>query len=114
MTSASVPGTVTFSGLYGVGGIALANAIAFTVEAVFLFFLLNRKVPGFFRSIGTAFRALAAGAVAAGVVLLVNTLADTAARGTLTGFAIGAAALLVGLAAGLPLIWREVRALVRI
>ena len=31
---------------FGVGGIALANGLAFTGEALLLLFLLNRKVPG--------------------------------------------------------------------
>ena len=46
---------------------------------------------------------------AALVVFLVNYVADPGSGGTLAGFAIGAAALAVGLAAGLPFIWREVR-----
>ena len=41
-----------------VGGIAMANTIAFSLEAVMLFYLLNREVPGFFRTGSTIPRAL--------------------------------------------------------
>ena len=99
---------------YGVGGIAFANAVAFTAEAVILFILLRRSVPGIFQARATALRALAAGAVGAGVVILVNWAAGTATAAGYTSVLFGAAALAAGGVTALPFIWPEIKLVVKI
>jgi putative peptidoglycan lipid II flippase len=98
----------------GVGGLAAANSIAFTVEAVMLFILLRRTVPGILRAGSTGLRAVAAAAVGAGVVLLVNWAAGVGAAGGITSILLGAAALAAGGIAALPFVWREIKLVLRI
>lgn len=105
---------VWLSGLYGVGGIALANSVAFTAEAVMLFVLLQRRVPGYFRALPTFFRALLGAGIGAGVVWGANLLLETAGRGVLAALVTGGLALAAGSLAALPFIWKEIRQLVRI
>ena len=102
------------SGKYGVGGIALANSLAFTIEAVMLFFLLHRKIPGFFKVRSTVVRAVTAALVGAGVVFLANTVLGTTSRTGLVEIALGAVALAAGGLAMLPVVWKELRQVVRI
>lgn len=99
---------------YGVAGIALANSIAFTVEAILLFILLNRKIPGFFRARSTAVRAVAGAVIGAGVVFLANEVLGTTSRTGLAEIALGAVALAAGVLAMVPIIWQELRQVVRI
>jgi putative peptidoglycan lipid II flippase len=99
---------------FGVGGIALANAVAFTTEAVVLFILLRRRVPGIFQARQTFIRAIAGAAVGAGVVILFNWAAGTAALGGRAAILLGTAALAAGAAAAIPFIWTEIKLVVKI
>ncbi len=88
----------------GHAGIALANTLAFTTEAILLLFLLRRRVPGILRLDGTLGRAAGGILLGGGLTLLVGELLPF---GPLTGaLALGAGAL-----AALPFLWPEVRAL---
>lgn len=60
---------ITFSKLWGQNGIALANSLSFTLEALLLLWLLQRKVPGILRLNHTLWRALLAALIAGGMVL---------------------------------------------
>ena len=65
---------IVLSRLMGFAGIALANSISFTLEALLLIWLLNRRVPGIFRLRSTAWRVLAAGIIGGLVVWSANML----------------------------------------
>jgi putative peptidoglycan lipid II flippase len=91
----------------GAPGIGLANAIAFTSQALLLLFLLNRRIPGLVRVDGMLLRVVLV-SVAGG--LLVYGLM----RLPFPGIPLAAASLAVGMAAILPFIWPEVRLLLRL
>jgi putative peptidoglycan lipid II flippase len=98
---------VTFRTL-GPAGIALADALAISMEAVILFVLLNRRYPGVLRLGSTLWRILIGSALAgilAAVVL--NYLPLPLLPVTLGALALGA--LLT-----LPFAWPEVKSLVRL
>jgi len=96
------------SGWLGAPGISLADAIAFTIQAAILFLLLNRHLPVRLRLEGSLWRgilaALAGGGATAAIVWF--------GRGSPVLFAIA------GLAAGgliaLPILWKELRILLRL
>jgi putative peptidoglycan lipid II flippase len=92
---------------FGPPGIALANTLAFTGEALFLLFLLNRKVPGMLR-LGSTLLRTALASLSGG--LLVFSLMQLSSPSVLWP--------LVGLAAGgllaLPFIWPELKLLIRL
>ena len=96
------------SGWLGAPGISLADAIAFTIQAAILFLLLNRHLPVRLRLEGSLWRgilaALAGGVATAAIVWF--------GRGSPVLFAIA------GLAAGgliaLPILWKELRILLRL
>lgn len=98
----------------GVGGISLANSIAFTVEAVMLFYLLHRRVPGFLRIRGALARAVLGAAAGGGVVWGANLALQTTARSGLTEVLFGAVALAAGTLIVLPLVWSELKQVIRI
>ena len=97
--------SVILSPVIGLAAIPLSAAITFTIQAVTLLLILNRRFPGLLHLQGTGLRAaasaLTAGLVASGILafLPVSSLPKTMI-GVLAG----------GLAAA-PLIWREVRLL---
>ncbi len=89
-------------------GIALANTLAFTSEAVLLFFLLKRRLPTPVRTGSSLPRALASGALAAGIAYAVmQLLANQPVIGAIVGMG-------VGFLCGLPFIWREIRLMARL
>lgn len=93
----------------GVAGIGLANALAFSGEALLLWFLLSRGHPGVLRLGHTLPRAVAAGLVGAGVVFGVMQLPLP-----MPGLLVGVAALGCGGLITLPFIWPEVRLLIHL
>jgi putative peptidoglycan lipid II flippase len=88
-------------------GIALANSLAFTSEALLLLYLLNRKVPGALR-LGNTLTRVAVVSVTAG--LLVYALMNL----PLPDVPLSLGALALGALAVLPFIWGEVRMLARL
>jgi putative peptidoglycan lipid II flippase len=97
--------SVIFSRIIGLAGIPLSAALTFTTQAIVLLAILNRRFPGIIHVGNTVIRAFAS-AIVAGVVTLVvfNYL-------PLPGVAKTFAGLLMGGAASIPLIGREVRML---
>ena len=65
---------IPLSSALGAPGIGLANSLAFTAEAVLLFFLLNRKVPFAPRIKSTLLRAIGASLTGVGVSQLLDLL----------------------------------------
>ncbi len=95
-------------GPLGVTGIALANTIAFSAEALLLIAWLDRRLPGRFQWRSTLLRTLIATAVA-GLLMVVLLNVVPAPEVVL---AVGAAAF--GALAALPFIWKEMRLLIRL
>jgi putative peptidoglycan lipid II flippase len=102
---------LVLSALIGAAGIALANALVFTSIALALLLRLNRQFPGILQVRPTLGRALLAallgGLVALAVLLLAASLPVPA-------FLAALAAILLGALAALPLIWTEVKLLIKL
>ena len=96
---------VLLSRSLGPAGIALANTLAFSGEALLLLYLLSRRLPGFLNVGGTLARVLAS--TAAGALLIYAVLHLSLPALPLAVFAMGLGALLVA-----PFIWPEVKLLV--
>ncbi len=97
-----------FSGWIGLPGIPLAAAIAFTIQAIVLLALLNRKFPGLLDMRGTLPRAVLA-AVIGGLAAWAGTRFLP-----LSSLMAALVALAAGLIVALPFIWKEVRLLLRL
>ncbi len=105
---------VTFSRAWGFVGIAVANSLAFTLEAALLHVWMSRRVPGIWRVRGTVLRVSLAALTGGAVVLALLVLLPLEAAGVLIGTAAAAAFLLAGGLVVLPWIWPEVRVLVKL
>ncbi len=99
---------IVFGRRLGAVGIGLANALAFTTEALLLLFLLVRRHPGTARLNGTWWRTLGAVGLGGGVVYLLGRGMPEA--GVLQGFVF----TLVGTAVALLWLWPELRAFLRV
>lgn len=88
----------------GAPGIALADAVAYSLQALLLLTLLSRKMPVRFEVGSSLARGLLAAVVAAGVGLLIMWKV-----GEFSALAASGAALLAGAVVALPFIWRELR-----
>jgi len=91
----------------GAAGIALANTLAFTCEALLLLFLLNRRLPGLLRLGGTVSRVVLA---TLGGTLLAYLLLRT----PLPALPLAIGALAAGGITIVPFIWPEVKLLIRL
>jgi putative peptidoglycan lipid II flippase len=98
---------VLLSRSFGVPGIALANTLAFTSEALLLLFLLSRKAPGILRVGGTLARV---GLVSIGGALLALALM----RLPLAALPLAAGSLAVAGISSLPFLWPEVKLLIKL
>lgn len=105
---------VAFSRWWGHTGIALANTAAFTLEAALLFWLLNRRVSGIFRIGSTGLRVAGAAAVGAAATSVALFVLPLTSWGVIVQALAAAGALGAGGLLALPIIWPEVRALVRL
>ena len=92
---------------FGAPGIGLANALAFTAQAVLLWLLLERAMPGVARVWPTMGRAALAAGLGAAVALLATQFLGSGLVGA-------AAALLLGALAALPFIWPELKLLMKL
>ena len=107
--------TLVFAGLawilarpLGAPGIALANAVAFTSEALILWWLHHRRMPGVLKVSKTLWRALPAALLGALTVFGVLRLPLP-----VPNLILGLLGLLAGGLVALPFIWKEVRLLAR-
>ena len=96
-------------GWLDVAGIGLANSLAFSAEAVFLWLLLRRRFPGLLRVGRTLLRAALAGLLGAAVVYGLLHLPLPIPSVIQAVLALGAGAGVV-----LPFIWPELRILVKL
>ncbi len=94
----------------GAPGIGLADALAFTSQALLLFVLLNRRLVSKVSSGGSLGRALAAGALAGLAAWLVMLITGS----VLAELIAALAGMAVGLVVAVPIVWRELRVLVRL
>jgi putative peptidoglycan lipid II flippase len=98
---------VILAPLLGSPGIALANSLAFTGQALTLLYMLNRRIPGVL-GISTSFlRAGLAALIGGGAVFLVLQL-------PFAPLPLSLAALLVGGLLALPFVWRDVKLLIQL
>lgn len=108
LTSVGFIALAAFLGLkVGAPGIALANSLAFSAETLALLILINRRFPGAFRVKGTLLRV----ALAASLGVLVAFFVQ---RMELPGLPRAALALAVGGLVALPLLWSEIKVLVKL
>jgi putative peptidoglycan lipid II flippase len=91
----------------GAPGMALANTLAFSAEALLLLFWLSRRTPGILNVGSSLLRALLAAAAGAGAAFLVMQL-------PLNPLLAAAAALGVGGIVVLPFIWQELKILIKL
>jgi putative peptidoglycan lipid II flippase len=100
----------------GSPGIGLANALAFTGEAILLWVLLERRYHGVIKAGGTLVRALLAAVCSGVVVFLLMRLSAgyLADYGLILQVGAAAVAMGLGLLVALPFVWREVRMLVHL
>jgi len=98
---------IALSGWLGAPGIALANTTAFTLEALLLLWILNRRFPGVLRVRATLLRALLASLAGAALTAAVMQLPLPTLLSALAGLAAGG--LLV-----LPFIWPEIKILIKL
>jgi putative peptidoglycan lipid II flippase len=100
---------IIFSRSLSTPGIALANAVAFTGEALILLFLINRKFPGVLQVGKTLMRVLTACVVSGLLVyFLVNLTLPIHPLFTAVG------ALILGVVVTIPLIWPELKLFLRL
>jgi putative peptidoglycan lipid II flippase len=99
--------------LYGVNGIALANSLAFTSEALLLLYLLNRRFPGLLQARSTLLRVALAAGGSAFVVYVLLTVLPLATMSVLGSAVVGIVVLGLGGLLVLPFIWPEVKMLVQ-
>lgn len=98
---------IWWAGWLGAPGIAMANSVAFTLQSLLLWYLLNRRYPGVITIRRTLLRAFISAAAAATVVFLVMQL-------PFSNLILSLAALVLGGVVVLPFIWQEVKLLIRL
>ena len=92
----------------GAPGIGLANSLAFTGEALLLFYLLFRKMPFHPRLRGTLLRTLAASLIGLGLSLLLQNLI-VAPESTLASLAVASGILILSLGSMIPWLLPEIK-----
>lgn len=106
--AAYVVAAIWLAGRLGIEGIALANSLAFTAEALALLWLLNRAYPGLLQVRKTLVRVAMGTASGAGAAYLGMRLLP------LPEITSTISAMLLGLAAALPFIWKEISVLFKL
>lgn len=101
---------ITLMGLLGAGGIALANSISYSVQALALILLLNRQVSESFRLWKTLLRAGISMLMAGGAAWLVFTILPI----QLPVLVLSLGGILLGSVVGIIPIWPEIRLLVKL
>jgi putative peptidoglycan lipid II flippase len=103
-----------FTRWFGFAGIASANVLAFTLEALLLMYLLNRRFPGIIKSGDTLLKAFLPSAVSASAVYLVLQIDTIQQLVVLQQAAISAALMLLGLGISTPFVWKDIQQLLRL
>ncbi|MGD2026769.1 MAG: murein biosynthesis integral membrane protein MurJ [Anaerolineales bacterium] len=98
----------------GFAGVALANILAFTLEALLLLWWLNRRYPGVTRVANTLVRAGLSSLPVTAVVFWLVEGPVLSSRSELVQAGGAAGLMLVGLLLVLPFIWRELKILIRL
>ncbi len=99
---------ISFSRIWGAQGIALANVIAFSLEAAALLWLLNKSYPGLMEIRGTILR------VATGSILAGGLLSVAMERVAFSPVVLSVVGMLSGLALVIPFVWPEIRLFVKL
>jgi len=94
----------------GVGGIALANSISYSIQALVLVTLLNRQIPEGLRLWETLLRAAVSMILAGGAAWLIFSVIPL----PLPVLVVSLIAILIGLLVGVIPIWPEIRLLVKL
>ena len=97
---------------YGFTGIAVANSIAFTFEALLLLWLLNRRFPGILKTQGTLIRVLLVSAGVGTGLFFVLQLDILSSLNELMKAIAAAGGMLLGLLIVVPFILPEIRLLI--
>ena len=97
---------------YGFTGIAVANSIAFTFEAILLLWLLNRRFPGILKTQGTLIRVLLVSAGVGTGLFFVLQLDILSTLNELMKAIAAAGGMLLGLLIVVPFILPEIRLLI--
>jgi putative peptidoglycan lipid II flippase len=97
----------------GAPGIALANSLAFTLQALGMVWLLNREFPGLAQVRGTLWRVLILGIIFGGLVYFVLNLLPLATMGLMTSLLITAGILGGAVLLCIPFIWPEIKLLLK-
>ncbi len=92
------------------GGIALANSISYSIQALVLIILLNRALPEKFRLGRTIFRGILSGAAAGLCAWLIYSMLPIPS----SALVLSLMGMVVGAAVGLIPIWPEVRSMINL
>lgn len=97
--------------ILGAPGISLADSIAFTTQAVILLILINRMAESKLEFRNTIFRSILAAIAGGSVGLFIQWIGS---QNGISNFVIVPLIFIVAIIAVLPLIWREVKTLVKL
>jgi putative peptidoglycan lipid II flippase len=98
---------IVFARTLGAPGIALANSVAFTAQALLLWYLHSRRFPGVMQVGSTLLRTLLGSAAAGLAVFFIMQL-------PISGVLLALGSLALGSLIALPFIWPEVKVLIRL
>lgn len=102
------------SSAYGFAGIAFANVIAFTTEALLLLYLLQRRFPGIAKTRNTLFRVTTSAGVVGAALFFTLRLPVFGTMEIITAAIVTAGLMLVSLALVIPFILPEIRLMLKI
>ncbi len=105
---------ILFSHLWKQNGIALANALAYTLEASLLLFLLRRKVPGILKTGNTLPRVLLGSLLSSILVYVLYHTLPIQQDTLLKSLTMSAGILFLGIVVTLPFIWKEIKLLINL
>ena len=105
---------ILFTRLFGFAGIAFANVLAFTLEALLLLFLLNKRFPGITKSFSSLVKALVPSAISALGVYLILQLEVIKQLSVLSQAAASAGLMLLGLIISAPFVWKDIKQLLQL
>jgi len=105
---------IFYTSILGFVGIALANVTAFTLEAIILLYLLNRKLPGVIRVWDILPRVIFAAVLCALIVYVILNWVPFYPDRSLFAAGYGLVVLALGGLVMLPFVWKELKLMVRL